>query len=287
MSAGDPSQRDASLRAGQSKRAWPIEFVADVVRQRALSRELVRRQIKGAHAAHGFGVLWMFVQPMIVVGAMTLVFGVVIGSRLAITEEFPGDYVSYILAGMVPWLVTSHCLARAPSLLVANSGLVKQIVFPVHLLPVAGVLADFAVFSPTIVFLIGYKLIAGGGLTPFVLALPLALALHVSLCLGVSLFLAVTTPFVRDLREIVGVYLAISLYITPAIYLPDWVPAALRPILYFNPASYIVWVYQDLIFFGRIAHGFAWAGLAVLAAAAMIGGLATFRRLRPYVGNVL
>lgn len=289
VTSGDPSRGGKSLGAqgGGSLFAWPCAFVADAVRQRALLWELVRRQIRGPHAAHGLGVFWLFLQPMIVVGAMTLVFGVVIGTRLAMTADFPGDYVSYVLAGMVPWLLTSHCLGRAPGLLIANAGLVKQIVFPVHLIPLAGVLADFVAFIPALVFLVGYKLMAGGGLTSFALALPIAIVLHVLLCLGASLFLAVATPFVRDLREIVGVYLAVSVYVAPAIYLPDWVPAALRPIFYFNPASYVIWVYQDLVFFGRVAHGFAWIGLTAIAMGALIGGLFAFRKLRPYVGNVL
>jgi len=267
--------------------AMVTDFAGVIRRNLALIQEMALRDIKGGHAGHGFGALWIFIQPVVVVATLMLVFGVVIGARMAVNASFPGDYTSYILVGLTPWLVMSNALGRSTNAFSGNANLVKQVVFPIETLPVASILACFVTYVPTFALMIGYKVIMGGGLGWLALALPLVLALHALLCIGLTLLFSVTTPFLRDIREFVTMYMAVSMYFTPAIYLPDWVPALVRPILYLNPFSYVVWVYQDALFFGEIRHGFAWIVFAGMAIGAFVAGLIVFRRVKPYLGNVL
>ncbi|KQK29384.1 hypothetical protein ARD30_17505 [Bosea thiooxidans] len=264
-----------------------LDFGRVIHRNLALIREMVLRDIKGGHAGHGLGSLWVYAQPIVVVGTYMLIFGVVIGSRMTVTASFPGDYTSYILVGLTPWLLMSNALGRATNAFSSNANLVKQVVFPIETLPVATVMACFVIYAPTFALMVSYKFFFGAGLGWAALALPLVLGLHGLLCIGLTLLLSVTTPFLRDIREFVTIYMSVSMYFTPAIYLPDWVPAALRPLLYFNPFSYVVWVYQDTLFFGEIRHGFAWIMFAAMAIGAFLAGLTMFRRVKPYLGNVL
>jgi lipopolysaccharide transport system permease protein len=283
VSVGATSARPApaSARTGVS------QLVRAAVRHRALVRQLVGRDLAGSFAGHGLGSLWVYLQPIVVVATFMLIFGVVIGARIAITATFPGDYISYILVGLVPWLMTANALGRAPGVFISQANLVKQVVFPIEVLPVAGTIACLMTFLPSFAILLGYKLAFGGGLSPLALLLPLVMAAHAILIVGLMLLLASLTPFVRDLREIVTVYSTISMYFTPAIYLPDWVPELLRPVLYMNPFSYVVWVYQDVLFFGRIDHPVAWAVFAAMTIATFAFGYRVFARIRPYLGNVL
>jgi lipopolysaccharide transport system permease protein len=229
----------------------------------------------------------MYLHPIIVTVTFMLVFGTVLGTRLSVTADIPGDYTSYILVGLVPWFFTAYLLGRGPSVFTSNSNLVKQVVFPIEILPTAAVIVSCIIYAPTFLLFLIYKLTLGGGLPLSALLAPVTLGLHALLALGVTMALAVLTPFLKDIREIVTVYSGISMYFTPAVYLPDWVPAILRPIIYLNPFSYVVWVYQDTFFFGEIAHPFAWIVLAMLAFAAFFGGLFLMDRLKPYLGNVI
>jgi lipopolysaccharide transport system permease protein len=264
-----------------------LDFANVIHRNGGLVREMVLRDLKGGHAGHGLGSLWVYVQPIVVVATFMLIFGVVIGSKMAVTSTFPGDYTSYILVGLTPWLLMSNALGRAPNAFSGNANLVKQVVFPIETLPVASILACFVIYVPTFTLMIAYKVFLGGGLSWLALALPLVMGLHGLLCIGLTLLLSVTTPFLRDIREFVTMYMAVSMYFTPAIYLPDWVPAMVRPILYLNPFSYVVWVYQDVLFFGRIEHGFAWVVFAAMTVTSLLGGLLVFRKVKPFLGNVL
>jgi lipopolysaccharide transport system permease protein len=264
-----------------------VDFVHVIRRNHPLVREMAFRDIKGGHAAHGLGAIWVFVQPIVVVATFMLIFGVVIGTKIAVTTTFPGDYTSYILVGLTPWLLMANALGRATNAFLGNANLVKQVVFPIETLPVATIVACFVIFLPSFALMLGYKTLAGGGLSWLALALPLVMGMHALMCVGLTLLLSVTTPFLRDIREFVTMYMAVSMYFTPAIYLPDWVPAMVRPILFLNPFSYVVWVYQDTLFFGEFRHPFAWLVFAAMAVGLFIAGIVVFRRVKPYLGNVL
>ena len=112
-----------------------LDFVRLVQRNHALIREMVLRDIKGGHVGHGLGSLWVYLQPIVIVFTFMMIFGVVIGSKMAVTATFPGDYTSYILVGLTPWLVMSNALGRATNAFSGNANLVKQGVFPIETLP--------------------------------------------------------------------------------------------------------------------------------------------------------
>ena len=57
--------------------------------------------------------------------------------------------------------------------------------------------------------------------------------------------------------------------------------------LYFNPFSYMVWCFQDAIYFGRFEHPSAWIVFPLLSALLLTLGYRAFRKLKPMFGNVL
>jgi lipopolysaccharide transport system permease protein len=251
-----------------------------------LLREMIHRELTAAHARHGFGGLWVYAHPLVIVGTYLLVFGFVLGSKLNVNGDFPGDYPSYILAGLVPWLMMQAAIVRGPGALISSANLVKQVVFPIEVLPIAGAIAATIPHLPSLGLVMVYKLFVGGlGWT--IILLPVVFAMHFVLAIGLSFALAAITPFFRDLREIVTVFTSIAMYMMPTVYLPDWMPRILRPVIYLNPFSYLVWVYQDVLFFGTVRHPYAWIVTMLFALLALGLGYRTFEKLKPYYGNAL
>jgi lipopolysaccharide transport system permease protein len=121
-----------------------------------LISEMTRRELGSSHASHTLGPIWVFLHPLIIVGIYLLIFGFVIGERIAPTDKFPGDFPSYVMIGLAPWLAVQAALIKASSALVANGGLVKQVVFPIEILPVSAVLTATLTFVPAIALSILY-----------------------------------------------------------------------------------------------------------------------------------
>jgi lipopolysaccharide transport system permease protein len=54
-----------------------------------------------------------------------------------------------------------------------------------------------------------------------------------------------------------------------------------------NPFTYLVYCYQDIFYFGRIAHPWSWLAFPLWSLFCFVAGYRLFRRLRPYFANVL
>jgi lipopolysaccharide transport system permease protein len=79
----------------------------------------------------------------------------------------------------------------------------------------------------------------------------------------------------------------IGIYLMPIVYLPSMVPGIFQPLLYLNPFSYMVWCYQDAVYFGRFEHPWAWLVFPMLCLGTFVLGYRLFRRLKLMLGNVL
>jgi lipopolysaccharide transport system permease protein len=281
--------RDQIARLLNPARIWQalVDFAASAYRTRELTLEMIRRDLGASHAGHGLGALWMYLNPLVVIAVYLLIFGFVIGSKLALTDAFPGDFPSYIAIGLMAWLPVQTALVKSTGALTGYSNLVKQVVFPIEVLPISSVIAAMWPFWPALVLVLSYKMFFGGGLPATAFLLPLVIVLQVALCMGLGFILAGLTCFIRDIREFVGLFCLIAMYITPAVYLPEWVPVVFQPLLYMNPFSYLTWVYQDALFFGEIRHPEAWVVLIVLAVLSLSFGYRLFVKLKPHYGDVI
>lgn len=287
------------MALGQSMRAiWSVvspinnfisfvDALKTIWRHRALCFELSKRDLGGQYAGQALGNFWIIGHPLLMLAIYTFVFAVVLKIRLATSLDMPRDYVTYLLAGLVPWLSLVQALTRSPQSLIGQSNLVKQVVFPIEVLPVGAVIASIIPMIVGSVILIGRGLIVEGSLPATILLLPFALTIHLMFMLGFSFLLAVATPFFRDIKDMVIILSIAGVYFIPAFYLPQWIPGAVRPLLYLNPFSYIVWMYQDIFYFGTINHGYAWVTSFFLAVTMLAIGYRAFRTLKPYVANVL
>jgi len=258
-----------------------------IYRHRELLVEMIKREMMSTHAGHGLGGIWIYVHPLVLVAVYLLFFGFILGSRIASSGSFPGDYSSYVLVGLVPWLMIQASISRSPMALTSNASLVKQVVFPIEILPVASCAAAIIPFAPAFVLIVLYKALVAGGLSWTFLLLPIALLLLFTIGVGLAFALASVTVFVRDVRELVSLFCLVAMYLTPAVYLPDWVPVALKPLLYLNPFSYLTWIFQDALFFGAILHPYAWLVTAVFALGSLGIGYRVFRKLKMYYGNAI
>jgi homopolymeric O-antigen transport system permease protein len=117
--------------------------------------------------------------------------------------------------------------------------------------------------------------------------LPLLMLLQAMAMIGVSYVLAAVGPYFRDVKDLVQVFNTVGLYLMPILYLPELVPAVCRPLLYVNPLSYLVWCYQDALYFGRFEHPWAWPALVFMSVGVFVTGYRLFRTLKVMFGNVL
>ena len=256
-------------------------------RNRALCRELLHRDLGSQYAGQVLGAFWVVAHPMALLGVYIFVFAFVFNVRLGGTVELPRDYVSYLFSGLIPWLAIQSTLGRSATALLGQSNLVKQVVFPIEVLPFGSVLLALVPQLVGTVVLLVYSLVTFGALPWTYVLMPLALGIEILFLAGIAFVLASITPFFRDLKDIVIVLTTIGVYTVPAFYTPNMVGRTFSVILHLNPFSYPIWMFQDVLFFGRIEHPLAWLVSAGLGVAFFAFGYRTFAQVKPYVADVL
>ena len=256
-------------------------------RNRHLTYEMAKRDISDRYVGQAFGMVWAFGHPLFMMGLYVFVFAIVFKTKIGGTPEMPLDYVTYLFSGLVAWMIFQESLVKSCTAITSNSSLVKQVVFPLEILPVKGVLASLFQQGILLLFLVAYVLIRYGTLPWTYVLLPVLIGWQLVLMIGLAYLLSAVGAYFRDLKDFVQLFAVSGIYLLPVVYLPDWVPDLFRPLLYANPLSYMIWCYQDVLYFGRIEHPWAWVINFIFSFLVFIIGYRVFNKLKLMFGNVL
>jgi lipopolysaccharide transport system permease protein len=273
-----PSRRDHHSTAA---------LVKGILRQRELLRELVRRDLHEAYAGSVLARSWALLHPILLIALYLYVFGFVFSTRVGGYLPEAPDFAVFMLSGLACWLTVQAALGKATNSLLASSNLVKQVVFPIELLPVRSVIAAQLPVLIGLFLVIIYSFIRFQILSPLIPLALYVLAAQAVLLVGLTLFLSALTVFIRDVKDIVTFFAAFGVFLTPIIYLPGTVPVGFEMVLFLNPLSHAIWCLQDIFFFQSIQHPWSWLLLGFFAVLFFWVGARFFQRTRDSFGDAL
>lgn len=271
-------------RTGQ----FDVVLVIDAWRRyRHLLIELTRREVVDRYAQQAIGSLWAWLHPLFLMLLYAVIFNVIFEARFDGRIDLPRDFTAFVLAGLVPWLCLQDVLGRSAGAVLDHASYVRQMAFPIEVLPIKRALSSLPILLTGMTFLLGYQLVAFGSLPWTVILWPIFLGLLIMFAMGLVFLLSALGVFARDLREIVSVFCTANLFLMPILFIPSLTPPALEMIYYANPFSYMVWMHQDIVFYGDIEHPLAWIVFPALSLSSIVAGATLFQRLRPHFGDAV
>jgi lipopolysaccharide transport system permease protein len=262
-----------------------IDFLKMLRIRRELILELVLRELRDRHAGQSLGRIWAYGHPLLLMIIYSFLFAYVFPTRFGSGMGLQ-DFSLNVLAGILPWLAFQDLLARSPSVLIGHANLVKQIVFPIEVLPVKTAMASVLPFVLGLLFTIGYAGLQGR-LAWIVLALPGVIICQLAAMTGAALLLSAVGVFFRDIRELVQVFCTVNLFAQPILYNPFSTPEFLQTIFLFNPFSYLIWCWQDALYHGAPLHPVAWVVLPLASLGLLLLGWIAFKRMSHAFGDAL
>jgi lipopolysaccharide transport system permease protein len=210
-------------------------------RFRELVYSLAVRDIKVRYKQTALGIAWVVLQPLLVMGIFSIVFGQT--GRLS-SDGLP--YPLFVIAGLVPWLYVANATATASGSIVGNTQLISKVYFPRLVIPLAAVLAGSVDFGIGLLLQVGMLVLYGVPLGPNLIALPVLMGVAVLTALSVGTWLSALDVQYRDVRYAVPFLIQVWFFATPVVYSLVDLPERWRTIFSFNPM------------FGVI-DGFRWA----------------------------
>ena len=95
---------------------------------------------------------------------------------------------------------------------------------------------------------------------------------------GIGWILSLVALIAKDIQHGLGIILMLTTLLSPFAYTSEMVPQALKPLIVANPLSYFVFVFQDLIAYGRMPSVVALIGTTLLGFGMFFLGLSVFAR---------
>ena len=262
-------------------------FAADLFKHRELLWQFTLRNVELRHKGSHLGLIWSFLNPLLMLGLYVLVFGYIFGGRFGVLPgETRMDYALGIFLGLTLFHFFAEVLAIAPTLIVGNPNFVKKVVFPLEILPAASVGGAVFHLLISLGLALAALLISGHGIPLTILWLPVIILPLILLALGTSWFFSALGVFFRDIGQVMQ-FLSVALMWASGVFFtaqkfPDaWV------YLRFNPLLLAIDLTRDAALWARPLNYHHLGYLYLTGMAAGFLGHLAFRRMKPAFADVL
>lgn len=266
----------------------PKEIFGTLLRNQELITNLVRREVMSRYRGSMIGILWSFLNPVLMLTIYTFVFSVVFKSRWGINgSDSNTDFALNLFVGLIVFSLFSETISKAPTLMLSNISYVKKVVFPLEILPIISLGAAFfhSLISFSVLLLV--FAVANGFLNWTIIFLPLIFFPLVFVILGFSWILASMGVFVRDIGQTIGILITLLMFISPVFYPVSAVPIQFQFLIMLNPLSFIIDQARVVVIIGRVPDLVGLGLYMLISLFIMFIGFSWFQKTRKGFSDVL
>ena len=265
----------------------PLLVFGSFWNQRALIWEMTKRDVIGRYRGSAMGILWSFLNPILMLIVYTFVFNVVFRARWGGEDGGKIEFAIILFVGMIMHALFAECVNKAPTLILSNVSYVKKVVFPLEILP--WITMGSALFHTTISVVV---LLAAFALTHYylnwtIVFLPLLLLPLILLTMGITWFVASVGVFLRDVGQTTGIITTVMLFLSPVFFPVSALPDGYQFLLQLNPLTFMIEQARNILVWGRPLN---WEGLGIYFVFSLIVawlGLFWFQKTRRGFADVL
>lgn len=248
---------------------------------------MTRRDVAGRYRGSMMGMLWSFLNPLLMLAVYTFVFSVVFQTRWGHGDASKTDFAILLFAGMIVHALFAECVNRAPGLVLGNTSYVKKVVFPLEILPWVALASTLFHTAVSVLVLLLFFAIVHFYIHWTVIFLPLVLLPLAFLTMGVTWFLASAGVYLRDVGQTTGLVTTAMMFLSPVFYPASALPEGYRRLLHLNPLTFIIEQVRDVLVWGKMPD---WPGLALYFVVSLVVawfGFFWFQKTRKGFADVL
>lgn len=239
-----------------------------------LFQNLILKDFRVRYRNMSLGVLWSLINPLVMMGVLTFIFGRVFGG------DRPPLFPLFVLCGLVPYNFFTLSLLGGTLSIVENAQFIKRVPVPREVVPVAIVVstAVHTLIQLGLLILLTFAF----GLMPAAswLWLPVIWVPYVIFLCGISLGSSAVNVFVRDVRYLVESFNLVLFYLVPIFYSFSIIPARYAAIYQFNPVAAMVLAMRNILIDQKAPPASLIFNLLVACAFACGLGLLIFHSLK-------
>lgn len=223
---------------------------------RNLLQELTRKNVKLKYRNSWLGIFWSFLQPLLNMIVLSVVFGGLFGR----SSEYIICYPIFLFTGRLLYDFFNTATKQAMTSFRRNASIIKKVYVPKYMYPLSSIFSCFVTFAISILCYVSVWIFfkftgmsGGSGLTitwrVIFFFVPMLLILVFST--GVGLILSVLCVYFRDIEYIWDVLTRLLLYMVPILYplqkiQTDWIVIVIK----INPLYSMIELFRQCVLYG-------------------------------------
>lgn len=220
--------------------------------------ELTRKNVKLKYRNSWLGILWSFIQPLLYMIVLSVVFGGIFGTNRKDIICFP----VYLFTGRLLFSFFTTSTKQAMTSFRRNQAIIKKVYVPKYMYPLSSILSNFVTFAISLLCLIcvwiffkttgiqhGDELHVNG----YVLLCWIPMVLLLIFSTGVGLILSVVSVYFRDIEYIWEVMCQLLFYMVPIIYHLNRITTPwIKNIIKINPLYSMIELFRQCVLYHQI-----------------------------------
>lgn len=249
-----------------------MQIFKNLYNYRELLKSNVKKEIRGKYKGSFLGVLWSFLNPLLMVMVYAIIFPYIMRTQ---TPHF----LQFLICGVIPWVFFTTVITQGIITIRTNADIIKKVYFPREILPISVALSALVNFLISCVIIVIFCLFGHLGISWHLLLLPVIAILQFLFSLGLIFALGAINIYIKDLEYIVAFCVNMLFYATPILYPSDLFPESFRWIINLNPMVHIINSYRDIFMYHQMPQLSSFIYMTFCAFFFVIGGLLVFRKL--------
>lgn len=189
----------------------PLSTLSEIMKNRFLVRNLVRREVRGRYRNAGLGYAWAIIEPALLALVYWFLFIMLSGNP----DEL---YAVWVLIGVIVWSCFSKSLNAATNSLSRNVRTIHLVYFPRSIFPVSGVGANIVVTLMSCMIIIPIIYIYDMPITMHMIWIPVGVLLAGFMALGLGMMMAPLNCVNGDIEHLIRFITRAGFFVSPVMW---------------------------------------------------------------------
>ncbi|WP_053372215.1 ABC transporter permease [Paenibacillus sp. FJAT-27812] len=224
------------------------ETVKKIYKTRYFWSHLVRAELKNKFRRSKLGILWTFMNPLLLTLLMSTVFGTVFNMSFA-------DYAPYVLSGLIVWELISSSFVGGGYSIMTGEQYIRQFNHPIIIYTLRSALVFTITFVIAMTSLIIWMLF----INPMhviigIITLPLTTVLYFCMSWAITTIAGFTNAKYRDYPQVTALVIQAVWYVSPVFFKKDMFTSnpLLEGLFNVNPITHLLALVREPFLYGTM-----------------------------------